>query len=113
MLNTSRLSKSGWAKIAHHLGRSGSSGVSGIKLKYRTLKEQADKSAGNTDSAATNGRDSPQTVCLPAYIWGQGVMLCAGICWMPLTDGYVKAWVSAYQPKMKGDEMSLRQLWRL
>ncbi|DBA66512.1 TPA: hypothetical protein ACH3X2_002482 [Trebouxia sp. C0005] len=55
VLNTSRLSKSGWAKIAHHLGRSGSSGVSGIKLKYRTLKEQADKSAGNTDNAAMNG----------------------------------------------------------
>ena len=68
MLNTSRLSKSGWAKIAHHLGRSGSSGVSGIKLKYRTLKEQAHKSAGNTGNAAPNGRDSSQIVCLPAYV---------------------------------------------
>ncbi|DBB13625.1 TPA: hypothetical protein ACH3X3_000646 [Trebouxia sp. C0006] len=62
VLNTSRLSKSGWAKIAHHLGRSGSSGVSGIKLKYRTLKEQADKSAGNTDSAATNGLPAANSV---------------------------------------------------
>ncbi|KAA6427287.1 MAG: hypothetical protein FRX49_03044 [Trebouxia sp. A1-2] len=66
VLNTSRLSKSGWAKIAHHLGRSGSSGVSGIKLKYRTLKEQADKSAGNTDNAAMNGRNPPRIVFLPA-----------------------------------------------
>jgi hypothetical protein len=95
VLNTSRLSKSGWAKIAHHLGRSGSSGVSGIKLKYRTLKEQADKSAGDTDNAATTGRDPPQTVCLPADSWGQREMLCAGLCYVSLTDPYVNAWVSA------------------
>lgn len=62
VLKTSRLSKSGWAKIAHHLGRSGSSGVSGIKLKYRTLKEQADNSTDDTDNAAPNGVAAAKSV---------------------------------------------------
>lgn len=62
VLNISRLSKSGWAKIAHHLGRSGSSGVSGIKLKYRILKEQAHKSAGNTGNVAPNGVGAANSV---------------------------------------------------
>jgi len=64
--------------------------VSGIKLKYRTLKEQADKSAGNTDNAATNGRDPPRILCLPTYFWGQRVMLC-GLCCMLLTDAFCQS----------------------
>ncbi|DBA92885.1 TPA: hypothetical protein ACH3X1_003055 [Trebouxia sp. C0004] len=78
VLNTSRLSKSGWAKIAHHLGRSGSSGVSGIKLKFRTLKEHADKSPGDTDNAATNGvaaaKSVPRSPFLTAASTGPAVV---------------------------------------
>ena len=55
VLNISRLSHGGWAKIAHHLGRSGASAVSGLKLKYRKLKERstADRADGHT------GRSDP------------------------------------------------------
>ena len=35
-----RLTAGAWAKFAHHLGRSGASGVQAIKAKYRTLKQQ-------------------------------------------------------------------------
>lgn len=67
VLNVNRLSKSAWVKIAHHFGRSGSSSTSGIKLKYRTLKEQAgDNAAGHVAAnAVTPGM--PQTGALVHY----------------------------------------------
>ena len=40
VVGVSRLTKGGWGKIAHHLGRSGSSAVPALKLKYKTLKAQ-------------------------------------------------------------------------
>ena len=54
VVGISRLSKTGWAKIAHHLGRSGSSAVSGIKLKYRNLKERAGSSPATDLPAASS-----------------------------------------------------------
>lgn len=57
VLSISRLSKGGWAKIAHHLGRAGPSAVQNITFKYRSLKKQAgtDASSGALIGHAAHG----------------------------------------------------------
>ena len=57
VLGISRLSKGGWIKIAHHLGRAGPSAVQNITFKYRTLKKQAgaDASTGAFTGQAAQG----------------------------------------------------------
>ena len=47
VLSFSRLTKGGWAKIAHHLGRSGPSAVQNITSKSRILKKQAGTDASS------------------------------------------------------------------
>ena len=89
MLNISRVAKTGWAKIAHHLGRSGASAVPGIKLKYRTLKQRAHATPARDPAAADlllPGTATPVSFVLVAClqsssgIWKVIVSQCGRTC---------------------------------
>ncbi|KAL3148404.1 hypothetical protein ABBQ38_013861 [Trebouxia sp. C0009 RCD-2024] len=92
VLSVSRLSKGGWTKIAHHLGRAGPSAVQNITFKYRSLKKQAGTHAS---TGALTGRAAQG---LPAV----SPALCSPFSGIQGTDTPAAAVAVAPSPGTKG-----------